>query len=271
MKECILTLLTGAMCNDGVVVTADGRCNERNLAGHSVNNDALQKIFFHENLPLAIARHGENRFDKVPVSQLIRDFLHTLKNGDPQDVWKRLKQRLGPIVEKGFRENPWAEFCGFWVIGMDKYGFRIYEAEWDKKTGSLSPRKGRMDDPLLLAGDCWHLVGEYRTKPIDEELKAKLLSKKPIDYGIRFSDRLYELTMQQRPAKCGGRKHQLKIKRRWLSLDYSTGGMNLMKMERRRSPVRCQRVIITVTTKDRRSHLWDDSAMLHHEHKQVAI
>jgi len=206
-----MTLLICCVCQDGIVLTADGRSNLLDAYGHSVSTDRLQKIFPHAALPFAIANHGENRFQEIPVSNLISELLNFQNASGPQNVINRIVRVLEPKIQAEFASNTAVDFTAFWVCGPSKYGFEIHEVEWNREKGHVVRKGGLKTVPVYLAGDCRFAINKYMSEQIDDEFDASLLKERPVEYGVQLSDKLYNIVMSDNPPKCGGHKHQLVV------------------------------------------------------------
>ncbi len=208
-----MTLLISAKFANGIVVTADGRSNLTTAAGHSVTTDTLKKIFPHPTLPVAIAHHGENKLNGVPVETLVGPFLSSLgsTDSDVDVVAMKLLTSFDATIAKTLLGSHLRKYCGFWILGKAATaGFAVYEVDWFKSPEGLH-RKAIPHGPLLLGGDCAQPIKQFLSSPVDAKLSHCKLLSNDTTYAKQLSDELYKRVMSAKPKTCGGHKHQLEI------------------------------------------------------------
>lgn len=215
-----MTLILGAFSKNSVVLTADGKCIEKDNAGKTTKiNDNYQKIFPIPDLPIAIVHHGQNVINKSGVREIINDFLskhaNFIKTSSLHGIANKLISFLDSDAKQTLKNISEKTVIGFWIAGFS-YGKNVPEIQelwWEQNANVVFHSLGR----LAGGGDGQEFIKAYTEKgtPIGK-YNIDGIVKNDIDYLIGYHAELYKLAEIEQAKKggeeiFGGHKHQLVI------------------------------------------------------------
>jgi hypothetical protein len=209
-----MTLLVGTRSSRHVVISADGMSSLTQDGTRKVSRLDLQKIFPVEQTAIAVAHHGENRIDGIPVETLLPTFLSA-------NAWTSIAQLIDALVHEfdtrirgTLLRIQDAEKCAFWACGFSRSlkTPSIVEVEWKKEGVSINRTETKAGN-LFMSGIGHDVVAEYTKAPIDGQFTWNRLRSANEKYHLRYHEKLWSIA-ESRQASAneqlfGGHKHTI--------------------------------------------------------------
>jgi hypothetical protein len=119
-----MTLLLGAKCESGIVLSSDGLVRRLHTNGtFDVLTTTQTKLFPLQNRNIALSHHGQNVLEGVAITNYIARLDNEVKNlRHVSQIAAHIRDSLNAVVQKSLqklRSEGIEDGCGFWIAGFD--------------------------------------------------------------------------------------------------------------------------------------------------------